>query len=283
VFTAYHPKEALVRQWMPLLVYVALDRPETLAAVAAAAAERLAGKREQFRAASSAEETWLRRGALLTLVPRLPGMRTNPPELTVAWEEDVQQHEFRVRAESARPGQSINGAVLVYTGPLLRAEVPVSIYVRASGTRTDLPEAFASAVARAYRRVFASYSHKDTAIVRACETAAASLGDQYLRDATLLHSGEHWDDRLLRAVTEADLFQLFWSRHAALSAAVAREWTHALTLAPARGHFIRPVYWSRTPYQIPPELQGIHFERLDLARLGWGGLRRVMYNTLAIG
>lgn len=282
-FTAYHPKEMPPRVWQPLLVYISLDTPAALARVSAAATDRLAGRRDQFRAASAAESTGLRRGSKLTIVPDIPGFRANPPEMTVAWEEDAQQHEFRLRAETARPGQAANGTVKIYMGPILRGEIPISIYVQPSGVTADLPDNFASVVARAYRKVFASYSHRDTVIVRTCETAAQTMGDRYLRDVTLLRSGEHWDERLLDAVTEADIFQLFWSEHAATSPAVEKEWRRALSLVPVRGQFIRPVYWSREPYRLPPELAAIHFERLDLARLGWSPARAFLYTVLGIG
>lgn len=282
-FTAYHPREVALRAWEPLVLYISLDTPQALARVAAAAEERLAGRRERFRPASAPEPAGLSRGAALTLVPALPGFRCNPPELTVSWEEDVQQHEFRLRAETAPAGQAVNGRVRVFTGPLLRAEVPISIFVQPTGARADGPEGFASVVARAYRRVFASYSHWDTPVVRSCETAAQTTGDRYLRDVTLLRGGERWDPRLLQAIAEADLFQLFWSEHAAKSPAVEREWRQALALEPARGTFIRPVYWSRQPYAIPPELGAIHFERLELARLGWGRARQLLYRTLGRG
>ena len=280
-FTAYHPREMPPRVWQPLLVYIALDTPAALAQVAAAANERLAGRREQFRAASG-EATGLRRGSKLTIIPDIPGFRTNPPEMTVAWEEDAQQHEFRLRAETAQPGRAANGSVKIYMGPILRAEIPVSIFVQPSGVAASQPDTFASVVARAYRRVFASYSHRDTAIVRCCETAAQTMGDRYLRDVTLLRSGEQWDERLLDAVTEADIFQLFWSEHAAKSPAVEKEWRRALSLVPVRGQFIRPVFWSREPYTLPPELAPIHFEKLDLARLGWGPARSFLYTVLGI-
>lgn len=282
-FTAYAPKEVQPRIWEPVLVYISLETPQALAAVAASAQERLAGRRDQFRPSSAAEGLRLRRGTRLTLVPRLPGFQWNPPELTVAWEEEVQQHEFRVLAANVPPGYSANGAIAVYTGPLLRAEIPLSIYVAQPGARSDLPGAFARVVARAYRRVFASYSHRDTAVVRSCESAAETMGDRYLRDVTLLQGGQLWDPRLLEAIGEADLFQLFWSEHAARSAAVEKEWRHALALVPQRGPFLRPVFWTRQPYRIPPELQPYHFERLDLARLGWGTLRRAVFTMFGGG
>ncbi|HLJ80401.1 MAG TPA: toll/interleukin-1 receptor domain-containing protein [Ktedonobacterales bacterium] len=284
-FTAYHVREIAPQAWQPLYVYIALDTPQAQAQVQAAAQQALAGRMGEFRPAVAAETAWLRRGTQLTFVPGVPGCVFDPPELTVPWQADAQQLAFRMQATTARPGFAVNGSIQVFTGPLLRADIPISIFVRQPGMypQTPQPQSFASSTARAYRKVFASYSHRDTSVVQSCETAAQATGDRYLRDVSLLRSGEQWNDRLLQAIGEADLFQLFWSQNAAHSPAVQTEWRHALALQPARGIFIRPVYWSRQVYSIPPELQSIHFERISLARLGWGKARIFLHDMLGLG
>jgi hypothetical protein len=70
---------------------------------------------------------------------------------------------------------------------------------------------------------------------------------------------------------------LFWSKRAAQSQFVAREWQHALKLLPSRPNFIRPVYWSNPLYPTPPELNGLHFQQLSLSHLGWGPIRSTLY------
>ncbi len=267
--TAYYPKEIVPQKWESLLVYLALDQPETLAAVAADAAERLVRQADRFRPATAPGQSRLRKGAKLTIVPMLPGFEANPTSITTRWEEDVQRHEFRFRATTATPGQAMNGYVSIFAGGLLFAEIPVSIFVQQAAGRADIPGGFASQMVRAYRKVFASYSHQDGDIVRMCRAAAETTGDRYLMDVTLLRSGQQWNDALLQAISEADLFQLFWSKAAAASEHVANEWRYALQLLPNRPGFIRPVYWSSELFPLPPELAPIHFERLDLVKLGW--------------
>lgn len=276
-FTAYHPREMQAHQWQPLVFYLSLDTPAVLAEVAAAAADRLAGRLDKFRAARSQRSAGLARGAKLRLIPVAPGLQFNPSQLDVTWQEDVQQHEFRMRAESATPGQSVNGVVQVYQGMVLRGEVPISIFVGQAAAHLDSPDAYARAMARAYRRIFASYSHRDTAVVESCETAARTMGDQFLRDVSLLQAGVEWDPRLIQAINDADVFQLFWSKRAAQSQFVAREWQHALKLLPSRPNFIRPVYWSSPLYPTPPELNSLHFQQLSLSTLGWGPIRSALY------
>lgn len=276
-FTAYHPREMQQQQWQPLVFYISLDAPAVLAEVAAAAADRLAGRLDKFRAARSQRSAGLARGAKLRLIPVAPGFQFNPSQLDVTWQEDVQQHEFRMRAESAKPGQSVNGAVQVYQGMVLRGEVPISIFVGQAAAHLDSPDAYARAMARAYRRIFASYSHRDTAVVESCETAARTMGDQFLRDVSLLQAGVEWDPRLIQAINDADVFQLFWSKRAAQSQFVEREWQHALKLLPSRPNFIRPVYWSNPLYPTPSELNSLHFQQLSLSTLGWGPIRSALY------
>lgn len=280
-FTAYSPKEITPLKATPLLVYLAVDEAGALAQVSALAAERLAGRLDQFRSGMADTRMTLRRGARLRIIPTIPGVRVNPQWMDVTWDEDAQQHEFSVRAETAPEGRAVEGAVRIYQGLTLRAEIPLSIYVIHGSGASLTPDAFASAVARAYRRVFASYSHRDTPVVESCEEAARAMGDRYLRDVITLQSGQAWNEQLTRMIVEADVFQLFWSKNASGSPFVRQEWEYALTLQANRPGFIRPVYWSSNPYTIPPQLNPLHFEPLNLSALGWGPVRRFLYSLQA--
>jgi hypothetical protein len=267
-FSAYYPKEVVPRQWERLLVYILLDTPQAADLVRADAAERLVRQRDRFRAAAAQGNSTLRKGSLVTLVPALPGFECNPTSITARWEEDAQCHEFRIRAATVAPGQAVNGAVTVLVSGVIMADIPLSIFVQQEGGRINVLDRFAGQEARRYRKIFASYSHRDSEIVQLCRAATEATGDRFLQDVDLLRSGQPWSDELMRAISEADLFQLFWSRAAAESQHVANEWHYALELLPLRPQFVRPVYWSSAPYRIPTELASLHFERLDLARLG---------------
>ena len=76
---------------------------------------------------------------------------------------------------------------------------------------------------RSFRRIFASYSHRDTEIVDLCQKAAIMSGNQFIRDNIILSSGDDWDEKLLKGISDADVFQLFWSKYAAHSPHVERE------------------------------------------------------------
>ncbi|MEK7406891.1 MAG: TIR domain-containing protein, partial [Acidobacteriota bacterium] len=81
-------------------------------------------------------------------------------------------------------------------------------------------------------------------------------------------AGQRWSEELKDFIQQADVFQLFWSEHAATSRYVETEWRCGLGERERRPdpYFLRPVYWSPLPAPIPPELQPLHFARLPLSR-----------------
>jgi hypothetical protein len=83
-------------------------------------------------------------------------------------------------------------------------------------------------------------------------------------DTAALHSGQHWADRLMEEIRRRDVFYLFWSRAAADSAWVEREWRCALQ---ARGlDCIDPVPLESPEDVRPPrELADLHFNDWMLA------------------
>jgi hypothetical protein len=275
-FTGYYPREVAPRVWERLLVFVALDTPSAAAEVESTATERLARRLDDYRHARVPSQAALRRGARLTLVPRLSGFRFDPASVAAEWADDVQCYEFRLRAEGASPGATANGVVQVFEGPLLRGEVPVAVVVRTARQPTlgDSRARFANVRGPAYRNTFPSYSRQDEPVVRAFETVAEAGGDRFLRDVRAVRAGQDWGPAILGYIERADVFQLFWSERAARSQQVEREWRHALTLLSGRPGFIRPVFWTSQPYRIPSELAAINFGYLDPNVLG---LRQVSW------
>lgn len=260
-FTVYHPEELVPERWAKLLAYVHL-------AGARDAVERdrerlLAAEPGEHRARSEDAVVPIRRESLIRVVPELPGCRFNPPEASVLWLEDFHGVEFRVQAHPGvagfAAGRAVNGRVSFYVESLLVGEVPIWALIAEGGgagapRETPLDR---SGSARAYDRVFASYSHRDGEIVEALGRAYRALGMEFLRDVEALRSGEQWNPRLLELIEGADVFQLYWSDHASRSRYVEQEWRHAL--AQGRERFVRPVYWRRPMPQPPRELGAIHF------------------------
>jgi hypothetical protein len=255
-FTAYYPREVAPAAWTPLRAYVyqqdAGDRVE-------ADAERELGQAiDNYRRTTDQARTPIEEGALITATPELPGFQFNPPTATVAFFEDWHRFDFKMRARTAPLEQAANGRIVFNVEGVIVADLPISVFVTNDPGRLTSAQIDA-ATTRAYQAIFCSYSHRDETIVERVERAYRALGLDYLRDVTTLRSGQQWNAELMRLIDRADIFQLFWSSHAAASPYVKQEYQHALTLAGARPHFIRPVYWEKPMPPVPPELSSIHF------------------------
>jgi hypothetical protein len=267
-FTVFRRSAIQPENWYPLLVFAHLaerradapDEPDPLEEVQAQARQLLGDDIGKFRSATEDSGHPVARQGELRFVPHMEGVTFNPPERRFLWTESVHREDFRLRADKSMDGHVARGAVSVFYGNLLLAEVQLSIKVDRKSAESHNEETHA----RPYRRIFASYSHRDTAIVEEFESHAVATGDRYLRDVVTLRAGEVWDERLLEIIKQADVFQLFWSWNALSSPLVREEWRQALALN--RPHFVRPVYWEEPlPEEagLPPaELRRLHFQRV---------------------
>jgi molecular chaperone DnaK len=273
-FTVYRPAAVEAGRWYPLLAFAHLterrpdappSEPDPIPEVHRQAAAVFAEDAASYRPVTQDSGQAVPREGELTFVPAIAGVEFNPPRRTFLWQESVHREEFRMRAAASLEGQVARGRLTVFLGSIVVADISLS--VRVGGAETPR---HASATAGVYRKIFASYSHRDVAIVEECERYARAFGDQYVRDLVHLRTGEVWDDRLRRMIEDADVFQLFWSRNSLRSRFVRQEWEHALTLRHRGAGFIRPVYWEEPlpedPEQgLPPdELRRLHFQRLGI-------------------
>ncbi len=251
-FAAYQPTEVQPNTWEPLLAYIYNSGAE--GAVEQDARKQLDTRREQVRALHKPALTAVPEGAQVTATPVLPGFQFNPPSQTLLFYEDWQRFEFKLRATSAPLYQAANGEITFSVEGLIVGEIPLSVYVGAAQPAAEL----AHTAGRAFQAVFCSYSRRDLRIVERVESAYKALGLSFLRDMITLRSGEAWNEGLRGMIEQADIFQLFWSHHAAGSDHVRMEWEHALSLRRA-GAFIRPVYWENPMPPAPPVLGHLHF------------------------
>jgi hypothetical protein len=275
-FTVYRPRAVEPERWYTLIAFAHLaakradapaEEPDPVAEVKQQAMQVL-GERQtpEYRAVTQDASQPVPREETLTFVPTVPGVEFNPPVRSFRWTESVHREEFRFRAEHSLAGQSARGRLSVFLGDVLLADVSLTIPVgqRGSSRGDDAPAE--AERARPYRKIFASYSHKDSHVVEQIECLARALGDEYLRDCKHLRAGEAWDDRLLELIEAADVFQLFWSRHAMDSPYVQREYEYALSLN--RPYFVRPTFWEEPlpedpGRKLPPEaLLRLHFQRI---------------------
>jgi hypothetical protein len=265
-FSAYHPRAMAAGDWHKLLVYA--HTAAVLGDIARDAGQLLGRDARDYRQAQAGASQAIAPGTVITLVPQAPAIEFKPASARLTWQDAWQRADFEMRAtEPARAGHVIEGSIACYAGPLLIADVRLPIVVSA-GAKTIRAGYAAQEVqsAHMYQAVFASYSHADSTVVEAVETAYKALGMNYLRDVMTLKSGHDWSQELLNMIGRADVFQLFWSATASESAYVEQEWRFALELAGQKGPaFIRPVYWEKTIPRIPRELSSLHFAPVDFS------------------
>ncbi|HYK05873.1 MAG TPA: toll/interleukin-1 receptor domain-containing protein [Thermoanaerobaculia bacterium] len=206
-------------------------------------------------------------GARIRIVPAAPGLVFSPPSITLPDLSSWLRATFamRLREEPIDPGEPITGTIQFFVGPLIVGHLAFSITVRSSPLSHEQGDKeMLEAHGHPHRRIFLSYSHRDTAIVTQVERVYKLLGDSCLRDVDILHSGDDWRRVLLNRIGEADVFQLFWSRAARASRNVEEEWRHALRRnLPG---FICPVYWQKPRPHAPVELAHLHFEFYEIPR-----------------
>lgn len=274
-FSVYKPRVVAPGEWYPLLVFAHLDElaselsdedREAIRDIESQAREAFAEVPQGHSKESEGSRLAVPDESEITFVPNIPGVQFNPVRTTFLWFEPLHREDFRLRASAALEGKVARGYLSVFMGNILLAEINLNVKVDSQLASTALSEALQEREdARPYHDIFASYSHKDTAIVEEFERYIEALGNRYLIDRKTLRAGEVWDDRLRGMIREADVFQLFWSRNAMQSDFVEREWRYALSLG--REKFIRPTYWEDPLPELPErglppeELRRLHFYR----------------------
>ncbi len=98
------------------------------------------------------------------------------------------------------------------------------------------------------RTVFISYARTDRAAVDQAVDLLRAGGVRVFLDVASIEFGARWKDALMNALRRCERVMVFWSRAAAASEWVEREWRYALEL----GKKIVPTLLDPTP--LPPEL-----------------------------
>ena len=274
-FTVYRPSTIVPEKWYTLLAFAHLskrrpsapkDEPDPIETVRVLAEKILKDQPAEYEPAKLDRGFVVPQKGLLTFVPLIEGCVFNPPNQSIHWLKDVHKVEFEMKASDEVDGQAVEGQMSVYLGHTILTEVPLRINVDSQYVEPQArPDVFEESSAEPYRKIFASYSHKDTEIVEDFENYLEAVGDQYLRDVKTLRSGEVWSERLEEMIRDASVFQLFWSSNSMPSKFVKQEWEYALRLG--RPKFIRPVYWEEpmpeSKPDLPPEaLKRLHFHKL---------------------
>ena len=161
--------------WYPLLAFAHLaDRrpgapegePDPIELVRAQAGQILGPSRvRRYRETSVDARQPVPREGEITLLPVVPGIEFNPARRTFCWLEDVHREEFSLRAAATADGTTARGRLMVYLGAILLAEIDLTIRVDSADHESAAATHFHADTKRPYRKIFASYSHRDVEIV----------------------------------------------------------------------------------------------------------------------
>lgn len=255
-FTAYRPAILIPEKWRRMTVFMHPDEASTLTEIETRARQILSAEYDDYRDVVDSRFPIIRESEI-TLIPDVPGIRFNPPRRSFSWAGGMRVHEesFFMRAPLALAGKMARGRISIFFGQLLLAEIVVNLSVSKEPALKE--ESWSKGVAKRFRKVFASYSSQDTKLVEAMESQVRAIGYEYLREVVKLRGGQQWNQRLLPMIADADIFQLFWSRNAAQSADVEKEWRHAIAVQ--REAFVRPAYWEIPMPEAPEPLRRLRF------------------------
>jgi hypothetical protein len=173
---------------------------------------------------------------------------------------------FKIGVPSDTSSGTYAGRAIVSACGRPVANVSFSFSVSATEIASERPSNPLTTVNRKLRSAFASYCSRDReeafARIQGMKKVLPDL-DVFV-DVVALRSGQQWEKELRFQLPAKDAFFLFWSRNAAHSKEVEKEWRLALEL---RGlEYIDPVPLI-DPRKAPPpkELASLHFNDLYLA------------------
>jgi hypothetical protein len=126
------------------------------------------------------------------------------------------------------------------------------------------------------KRLFVSYSHKDTKLVGSVVSLLrATKGSPVFRDHDTIVPGTMWRAEIERGLGAAETVVVFWCRHAEASMEVRNEWLAAITAKKQ----VLPLLLDSTP--LPEELA--KFQWIDFQEYGARAHRKLWQNPVAIG
>ena len=194
-------------------------------------------------------------GPALTARVHIDGLDIRNPEMSLRWDRGLGTGTFQVSTTAATVPGARTGVVGIY---FLGLQIARIHFLAPIGDRTAPREIIPSRQER-HTRALACFAPEDRdaveARIRSFEQAAP--GVDVSLDAIELRGRENGLSEFLDRISARDVLYLFWSKHAAASTDVEREWRYALRL---RGiDFIDPVpLVSPDLAPPPPELATLH-------------------------
>jgi serine/threonine protein kinase len=206
----------------------------------------------------------LERDTAITVLLKLPDFEVEEPIETLGWNGEIRNVAFMAKAPSGLKPGVYPGMVKLLCGQAPFASISFDLSVVPSGVMTDPRARSRPAEIQLITRAFASYASIDRGEVLRRVQGIQAAGTSVFLDVIHLRAGEAWEPALYSEIDACDGFYLFWSRNAAKSEWVEREWRYALE---HRGlDFINPLALE-DPRLVspPPELSSKHFNDMLLA------------------
>jgi hypothetical protein len=184
------------------------------------------------------------RGTYLKFSLNAKGIKFDHKQIVSNWDNELIEQRFKLKASKEYEGRRVKGTVKVAVWVVPVASLDFEVHITSSAAC----ESFSVADSTFRRRIFPSYAREDAAVLTQFENIHQGSGDEYISDRKI-PAGAEWEPKLLEYIAGADLFQLFWSDHAANSEYIRKELARALEL----NKEIRPVYWKEPPPPFFPE------------------------------
>ena len=167
----------------------------------------------------------LARDTVLNLQLRMPDFHISDSEDSIVWTGDIGNASFAVMVPSGLAEGRYPATVAFYADQLKVAQVHLTLLVAPQKSETTDLDTYE----HRYKSAFASYASDDRDEVLGRIQGMQKVLPQLdiFVDVASLRSGERWRNRLTEEIRRRDVFYLFWSRAAADSVWVDREWRTA--------------------------------------------------------
>lgn len=191
------------------------------------------------------------------------GVQAAQPKRSLKWDGDLTTAKFPVRALDSRLTCVAGDVILSKNGALLGEFSFVTDIVTAPVEK----EVLVLGEARAFKTAFISYAHEDSVIADTVHTLLTDAGYDVFLDRESLDPGDLFNEKIMESIEKSDVFYLLWSKDAAASEYVEKEYMHAYPLAyppkPKRPSLQFRPFFIDQPHAEPPEaLKEVNFVEL---------------------
>ena len=188
------------------------------------------------------------------------GVQVAQSKRTLVWKGKLTTAVFQVKACDARLGSVAGDIVFSKNGIFLGVFSFVTDIVSSPVEK----ETLVLGKARAYKTAFISYAHEDSLIANTVHTLLTDAGYEVFLDRENLAPGDLFNERIMESIEKSDVFYLLWSKDAAASDYVEKEYMHAYPLAyppkPERPSLQFRPFFIEQPHTDPPEaLKQVNF------------------------